>query len=84
MDTKTKKDREYPRINPYAKDAKRMRVRKCTSPGLDLSSFPNFHKSGSIIGMKDLYYGKGALLVKKGNYIYNVTSKPKIYYQHAV
>jgi hypothetical protein len=45
-----------------------------------LNSFPNFHKSGSIRGMKKLYYGKDCLLVKRGEYIYNVTSKPEIYY----
>ena len=43
----------------------------------DLSIFPNFHKSGSIKGMKNLYYGKDALLIKLGNYIYKVT--PEIY-----
>jgi hypothetical protein len=46
---------------------------------LGLSNFPNFHKSGSIIGMKRDYYGKNALLVKCGQYIYNVTSQPEIY-----
>jgi hypothetical protein len=71
-------------INPYAKDAKVMIVRQVTSPGLDLSDYPNFDKSGSIKGMKDKYYGKGALLVRKDGYIYNVTSSPYIYYQHAV
>lgn len=45
----------------------------------DLSEFPDFHKSGSIRGMKKLYYGKDALLVRCGSYIYNVTSKPEIY-----
>lgn len=44
-----------------------------------IDSFPNFHKSGSIIGMKKHYYGKDALLVKCGDYIYNVSSEPKIY-----
>ena len=38
----------------------------------NIGQFPNFHKSGSIIGMKNLYYGKDALLVRCGNYIYNV------------
>lgn len=38
----------------------------------DLSQYPNFHKSGSISGMKKLCYGKNALLVRCGNYIYNV------------
>jgi hypothetical protein len=47
---------------------------------IDLSVFPNFSKSGSIKGMKKMYYGKNALLVKSGSYIYNVTSQPNIYY----
>lgn len=46
-----------------------------------ISRFPNFHKSGSITGMKRLYYGKNALLVRCGSYIYNVTSEPSIYYK---
>lgn len=46
-----------------------------------ISSFPNFSTSGSITGMKKLYYGKDALLVRCGSYIYNVSSKPEIYYQ---
>ena len=47
---------------------------------IDLSQFPNFSKTGSIKGMKTLYYGKDALLVKSGSYIYNVTQDPYIYY----
>lgn len=39
----------------------------------DLSEFPNFSANGSIIGMKKLYYGKDALLIKSGGYIYKVT-----------
>ena len=46
----------------------------------DLKDFPNFSKTGSIIGMKKLFYGKDALLVKCGSYIYNVSSMPNIYY----
>lgn len=38
----------------------------------NLSLYPNFSKNGSIKGMKALYYGKNAMLVKCGNYIYNV------------
>ena len=45
----------------------------------NLSDFPNFSKSGSIRGMKYMYYGKDALLVRCGNFIYNVTSSPEIY-----
>jgi len=44
-----------------------------------ISEYPNFHKSGSIIGMKKQYYGKDALLVRCGDYIYNVTTNRKIY-----
>jgi hypothetical protein len=46
---------------------------------LGLSRFPNFHKSGSVRGMKKLYYGMNALLVRCGSFIYNVTSEPSIY-----
>ncbi len=49
-----------------------------------LSQFPNFHKSGSIRGMKKLYYGENALLVKSGSYIYNVTLYPEIYYNESI
>lgn len=52
-----------------------MKVRRIT-----ISRFPNFHKSGSIRGMKKQYYGVAALLVRCGSYIYNVTSEPNIYY----
>ncbi|MGN0282713.1 MAG: hypothetical protein ACI4B3_10535 [Prevotella sp.] len=30
----------------------------------NISRFPNFHKSGSISGMKRIYYGMDALLVR--------------------
>lgn len=49
--------------------------------GVNISQFPNFHKSGSISGMKRMYYGMNALLVRCGSYIYNVTTAPEIYYQ---
>ncbi len=45
----------------------------------NLSDYPNFSKTGSISGMKKKYYGKDALLVKCGSFIYNVTSNPEIY-----
>lgn len=56
---------------------KTLRVQDGERLGID--NYPNFHKSGSIIGMKEKYYGKDALLVRCGNYIYNVTSNPAIY-----
>lgn len=41
--------------------------------------FPNFSRTGSIIGMRRLYYGPAALLVRCGSWIYNVSSQPDIY-----
>lgn len=57
----------------YTRDAERAGI----------SRFPNFHRIGNIAGMKELYYGKNALWVRCGNYIYNVSSKPEIYYNIA-
>ena len=48
-----------------------------------LWNYPSFHRSGSISGMKKLYYGENALLVRCGEYIYNVRCNPKIYYEYA-
>lgn len=61
-----------------------MRVKSITvaeGRRVNISRFPNFHRSGSIKGMKQLYYGKSALLVRCGSYIYNVSSEPSIYEQ---
>lgn len=57
----------------YKKDAERTGI----------SRFPNFHRTGSVAGMKGLYYGKNALLVRCGNYIYNVSAEPEIYHNIA-
>ena len=43
-------------------DGKRMKI----------ENYPNFHKSGSIKGMKEKYYGRNALLVRCGEYIFHV------------
>ena len=48
-----------------------------------LNEFPNFDASGSVKGMKKKYYGKDALLVRCGSFIYNVTSFPEIYNEYA-
>ena len=56
-----------------------MKVRRITKEEgkrVNIFRFPNFHKSGSIRGMKKQYYGVAALLVRCGSYIYNVTSEP--------
>lgn len=57
----------------YTRDAERVGI----------SRFPNFHRTGNITGMKQLYYGKDALLVRCGSCIYNVSSEPEIYYNIA-
>lgn len=49
----------------------------------ELSEYANFSATGGIYGMKKLYYGKYALLVKCGAYIYNVSSNPHIYHNIA-
>lgn len=56
------------------------RITKEEGKRVNISRFPNFHKSGSIRGMKKQYYSVAALLVRCGSYIYNVTSEPNIYY----
>ena len=49
----------------------------------DAEKAGNFHRTGNITGMKQLYYGKNALLVRCGSQIYNVSSEPEIYYNMA-
>lgn len=38
----------------------------------NIDRFPSFHRSGSITGMRNQYYGQDALLVRCGSYIYKV------------
>lgn len=35
-------------------------------------NYPNFSVTGSVTGMRKLYYGNDALLVRCGSYIYKV------------
>jgi hypothetical protein len=56
------------------------RVKYISVKECDLSRFPNFSASGSIKGMKKQYYGKDALLVRSGSFIYNVSTEPTIYH----
>ena len=61
-----------------------MRVRRMTieqGKRVGIDRFPNFHKTGSVRGMKKLYYGDKCLLVRCGSYIYNVSAEPGIYHQ---
>lgn len=50
----------------------------------DLSIFPSFHKSGSIRGMKKLYYGQDACLIQSGEWIYKVPEQMYNYYSRRV
>ena len=64
-----------------------MRVKRMTieeGRRVGISRFPNFHKTGSVRGMKKLYYGPDCLLVRCGDYIYNVTPEPQIYNQATI
>lgn len=61
----------------------RVKTIKVKDAPKELDNLPNFSNSGSIKGMKKLYYGNNALLVRCGSYIYNVSSKPHIYYNLA-
>ena len=45
----------------------------------NLSQYPNFSVTGSVKGMKKLYYGKDALLVRSGAWIYKVPTE--VYYR---
>lgn len=57
------------------------RMTKIQGERVGISRFPNFHRTGSVRGMKRLYYGVDAMLVRCGNFVYNVTSSPEIYHQ---
>lgn len=59
---------------------KTLYVRK-TDLSHDLDVFPSFSASGSIKGMKEQYYGKDALLIRSGSYIYKVTSEVYDFYK---
>ncbi len=61
-----------------------MRVKRMTieqGRRVGISRFSNFHKTGSVRGMKRLYYGYKCLLVRCGSYVYNVSAEPQIYHQ---
>lgn len=51
---------------------------------LGIDVFPNFSVTGSVKGMKAKYYGRDALLIRCGSYIYCVcqTWKPSEYGRH--
>ena len=53
---------------------------KADGDRLKIDRFPCFHITGSIAGMKRMFYGKDALLVRCGSWIYNVSKEPRIYH----
>lgn len=64
--------RLYTSKKKYMKDEKFLKTDEVTYQKLHLNTFPNFHASGNIEGMRNLYYGKDAFLVQAGNFIYHV------------
>lgn len=59
-----------------------MRVRKMRRElgvKLGIQECPNFHYTGSVIGMRKKFYGMDAKLVKCGEWIYNVNFRPDIW-----
>ncbi len=94
MEIQQKKPEQYHSFWKVAvKERGKMRVRYLpVTEGrrLHIDAFPNFSASGSVKGMKEKYYGKDALLVRCGSYIYCVWQKAKpsqygmeIYYNRA-
>ena len=45
---------------------------------INIDKYPSFSATGSVKGMKEKFYGKDALLVRCGSYIYNVPAE--VYY----
>ena len=52
---------------------KRMTVKEGEQAAI--SRFPNFSVTGSVTGMRKLYYGNDAYLVRCGRYIYKVDAQ---------
>lgn len=61
---------------------KRMKV--ADGKRLNIDQFPNFSVTGSVVGMKEKYYGQDALLIRCGSYIYCVSQngRPSEYGRH--
>ena len=51
---------------------------KADGERLKIDQYP-YYITGSITGMKKMFYGKDALLVRCGSWIYNVPKEPMIY-----
>ena len=58
-------------------------INKEDAKRVHLENYPNFSSRGSVKGMKKLYYGEDALLVRSGSWIYCVSERPEIYYVYA-
>lgn len=55
------------------------RMRKELGEKLNIDECPNFHYTGNVTGMRRLYYGMNAKLVRCGSYIYKVDFRPDIW-----
>lgn len=55
-------------------------VARARQLGINLDAFPNQGPNPSVIGMRNRYWGEHAMLVRQGEYVYNVTSRPDVYY----
>ena len=51
---------------------KYLRIKDAARLGISLSQYPSFSATGSVRGMRKLYYGQNALLVQYRGFIYNV------------
>jgi len=56
---------------------KYIKVRKGEAMGID--ECPNIDISGSVKGMKKLFWGERALVVRCGSYYFKVNDKPEIF-----
>ena len=68
--TKTIRKKDLAEFERYARPHMRSKT---------IQDFPNFSATGSIRGMKKMYYGENALLLRIGPFIYNVSSCPELW-----
>lgn len=51
---------------------KRLTIKDARRLGICLAGYPSFSATGSVTGMRKLYYGDSARLVRHRGYIYKV------------
>lgn len=55
-----------------APKVKYLTIKDAKQLGIYVTNYPNFSATGSVIGMRKLYYGNDAYLVQYRGYIYKV------------